>query len=242
MKRKKKKKKKKEEGGVAEEKIRNVSRVIRFTLNAGDIYCAMCVCLIGCIQDADCSGRTLATLLVAWVATLMVTSILLQWEYMWIVLTFLTILFLLICACMAYNIKKTHMRTWLNEHQRATSETERERERERRPVWTISNGLTTDDCREAESRRIVDLPPSYSSVVFSMQPTSGSLRPSLITGNSPADAKAEDPPPYSSMMAITDTSGRITEAANGPSTESSASATKNNIVSIDISNARDAHD
>lgn len=112
-----------------------LSRIILFTLNAGEIYCAMCVCLIGCIQGADCSGRTLATLLVAWVATLMVTSILLQWQYTWIVITTMTLMFLLVCACMAYNIKKTQVRTWFEDYQRTESERER---RERRHIWTIS--------------------------------------------------------------------------------------------------------
>lgn len=75
------------------------------------------------VQDADCSGRTLATLLVAWVATAMVASILLRWEYMWIVLAVLTLLFLLVCGYTAYYVKKAHARLLLEEHRRAAIRT-----------------------------------------------------------------------------------------------------------------------
>ncbi|XP_014482294.1 PREDICTED: uncharacterized protein LOC106748364 isoform X2 [Dinoponera quadriceps] len=192
------------------------------------------------LLGADCSGRTLATLLVAWVATLMVTSILLQWDYMWIVLTILTIMFLLLCACMAYNIKKAHMRTWATEHRRREAgDGER---RARRPVWTIS-GMTDEDRRERESRQVTDLPPSYSSVVLSVcstQPTSDSVqRVSLTIGDPPDGPKFEEPPPYSSVFSCTDAHDRNAEAANEPNTTSSVPATKdNNAVSIDMSQAQ----
>lgn len=74
------------------------------------------------IQDADCSGRMLATILVAWVTTAMIASILLQWEHMWIVLVILTLLFFLVCAYTVYTVKRTHARI-LIEQQRAAIRT-----------------------------------------------------------------------------------------------------------------------
>lgn len=74
------------------------------------------------IQDTDCSGRMLATVLVAWVTTAMIASILLQWEHMWIVLVILTLLFFLICVYTVYTVKKTHARI-LIEQQRAAIQT-----------------------------------------------------------------------------------------------------------------------
>lgn len=75
------------------------------------------------LQDADCSGRTLATLLVAWVTAAMVASILLQWEYMWIVLAVLTLLFLLLCGYTGYKMKRTHARMLLEQQRRAAIRT-----------------------------------------------------------------------------------------------------------------------
>lgn len=75
------------------------------------------------LQDADCSGRTLATLLIAWVTAAMVASILLQWEYMWIVLAILTLLFLLFCGYTGYKMKKTHARMLLEQQRRAAIRT-----------------------------------------------------------------------------------------------------------------------
>ncbi|XP_032688927.1 uncharacterized protein LOC116852549 isoform X2 [Odontomachus brunneus] len=199
-----------------------------------EIYCTMCVYLLGCIQDTDCSGRTLATVMVAWIAVLIVTSILLKWEYTWIVVTILTLLFLLICVWMAYHIKRAQQRTWFEEYQRRT---DYENERRERNIWTIS-GITVDNCGERESQRIVDPPPSYSSVIPTVQSTSESSRPSLTIGNLPNDSKCEDPPPYSSVICSTDTRDRNAEAANEPNTISSATATKNNST-IDMSRTQD---
>jgi len=86
------------------------------------------------VQDADCSGRTLATLLVAWVAMAMIASILLRWEYMWIVLAILTMLFLLVCGYTAYYVKRAHARM-LIEEQRAA-------------IRTVSSMMERSNCRE----------------------------------------------------------------------------------------------
>lgn len=75
------------------------------------------------VQDADCSGRALATLLITWVLTAMIASILLQWDYMWIVLMVLTMLVLVVCGYTAYNVKKAHTRFLLEEQRRAAIRT-----------------------------------------------------------------------------------------------------------------------
>lgn len=75
------------------------------------------------LQDADCSGRALASLLIAWVTITMVASILLEWDYMWIVLMILTLLFLFICGYIAYNVKKTNARILIEQQRRAAIRT-----------------------------------------------------------------------------------------------------------------------
>ncbi|XP_072766930.1 uncharacterized protein [Anoplolepis gracilipes] len=136
------------------------------------------------LLDADCSGRTLATLLVAWVTTAMVASILLQWEYMWIVLAILTLLFLLICGYTAYNVKRTHARILIEQQRRAA-------------IRTVS-GIMAANRREMESSTCsthhTDLPPSYASVVTTQTITSTSFRAS-------SEDKYKDPPPYSIVIA-----------------------------------------
>ncbi|XP_008552647.1 uncharacterized protein LOC103574874 isoform X1 [Microplitis demolitor] len=49
-------------------------------------------------HEQECAGRSLATLLISWVAVAMLGAILLRWEHMWIALTVLTLLFLMMCA------------------------------------------------------------------------------------------------------------------------------------------------
>lgn len=48
--------------------------------------------------SSECSGRSLASLLIAWVSAAMVASVLLRWKYMWIALAVLTLLFFLACG------------------------------------------------------------------------------------------------------------------------------------------------
>ncbi|KAM0725952.1 hypothetical protein ACS0PU_008033 [Formica fusca] len=135
------------------------------------------------LLDADCSGRTLATLLIAWVTIAMVASILLEWEYMWIVLMVLTLLFLFICGYTAYNVKKTNARMLIEQQRRAA-------------IRTVSS-ITAANRREMELYRThlhVDLPPSYTSVVTTQTTTSTSPRVS-------DEDKYENPPPYSIVIA-----------------------------------------
>lgn len=139
------------------------------------------------LLDADCSGRTLATLLVAWVTTAMVASILLQWEYMWIVLAILTLLFLLVCGYTAYSVKRTHARILIEQQRRAA-------------IRTVS-GITAANRREIESSTYsthlsADLPPSYASVVTTQTSTTPRA--------SSDEDKYEDPPSYSIVVASLD--------------------------------------
>ncbi|XP_012057482.1 PREDICTED: uncharacterized protein LOC105620601 [Atta cephalotes] len=140
------------------------------------------------LLDADCSGRMLATILVAWVTTAMIASILLQWEHMWVVLVILTLLFFLVCGYTVYTVKRTHARI-LIEQQRAA-------------IRTISD-ITTNR-RQAESSAYAvhsspDLPPSYASVM-TVQGTSRSTQ-MLTTINPSSEDKFENPPPYSIVIA-----------------------------------------
>ncbi|XP_066586268.1 uncharacterized protein [Prorops nasuta] len=133
------------------------------------------------LLDTDCSGRALATLLVAWVGTAIVASILLRWKYMWIALAVLTLLFLLACGYTACHSKA------INENARAINgtitdeESEIRRRRHMRRGRARSGGreaqITTvssrvDNCFENEPPGyqafwITDLPPSYASVIGS---------------------------------------------------------------------------
>ncbi|KAL0134681.1 hypothetical protein PUN28_001459 [Cardiocondyla obscurior] len=138
------------------------------------------------VQDADCSGRMLATILVAWVTTAMIASILLQWEHMWIVLVILTLLFFLVCGYTVYTVKRTHARILL-EQQRAAIRT----------ISGIANSRRQEPLAFAV-RSPPDLPPSYASVV-TVPGSSAPVRASE-TGGSSGDNKFEDPPPYSIVI------------------------------------------
>ncbi|XP_018401062.1 PREDICTED: uncharacterized protein LOC108778388 [Cyphomyrmex costatus] len=140
------------------------------------------------LLDADCSGRMLATILVAWVTTAMIASILLQWEHMWVVLVILTLLFFLVCGYTVYTVKRTHARI-LIEQQRAA-------------IRTISD-ITANRRQAGSSTYAVhsspDLPPSYASVMT----VQGTSRPTQMstTINPSNEDKFENPPPYSIVIA-----------------------------------------
>ncbi|KAH0954226.1 hypothetical protein HN011_001749 [Eciton burchellii] len=153
------------------------------------------------LLDADCSGRTLATLLVAWVAMAMVASILLRWEYMWIVLAILTMLFLLVCGYTAYYVKRAHARMLLEEQRAA--------------IRTVSSITERSNCREMErsayaAQLNADLPPSYASVV-SMQSSSTS---SLARIDRSVEDKFEEPPSYSTVININTQEQNAQEASS----------------------------
>ncbi|XP_011334334.1 uncharacterized protein LOC105277585 isoform X2 [Ooceraea biroi] len=172
------------------------------------------------LLDADCSGRTLATLLVAWVATAMVASILLRWEYMWIVLAILTMLFLFVCGYTAYYVKRAHARMLIEEQRRA--------------IRTISGIAERNNRREMErsayaTQLTVDLPPSYASVM-SAQPTSTPPPASLQIDRSGED-KFEEPPPYSTVINISVQEQTAQEASSVSNTSSSALTKKDDAIS-----------
>ncbi|XP_012235306.1 uncharacterized protein [Linepithema humile] len=175
------------------------------------------------LMDADCSGRALATLLVAWVLTAMIASILLRWDYMWIVLMVLTMLVLLVCGYTAYNVKKAHARLLLEEQRRAA-------------IRTIS-GMTAATRREQESsvyaaHLSVDLPPSYASVVAVQTPTSA---PTILTIDRSGDDKYEDPPSYAIVVASLDTQDRCAETSGLSNVQPFAPAEKNSTAPATIS-------
>lgn len=129
----------------------------------------------------------LATILVAWVTTAMIASILLQWDHMWIVLVVLTVLFFLVCGYTVYTVKRTHARILI--------------EQQRVAIRTISD--ITANRRQTGSSTIAvhstpDLPPSYASVV-AVQGPSMSTQTSVTIG--PPEDKFENPPPYSIAIA-----------------------------------------
>jgi len=176
------------------------------------------------VQDADCSGRALAILLVAWVLTAMVASILLRWDYMWVVLMILTMLVLLICGYTAYNVKKAHARFLLEEQRRAAIRTvsgmTAANRREvmitiscRNELIIYSEGMR-NFCKfmrlflQQESSVYAahlspDLPPSYASVV-SMQTTPTSA-PAILSADQSGHDKYDDPPSYAIVVASLDT-------------------------------------
>ncbi|XP_011166192.1 uncharacterized protein LOC105200370 [Solenopsis invicta] len=149
------------------------------------------------LLDADCSGRMLATVLVAWVTTAMIASILLQWEHMWIVLVILTLLFFMVCGYTVYTVKRTHARIII--------------EQQRAAIRTISD-ITANRRQQAGSSPYMvhltpDLPPSYASVVTVQE---ASTRASN-TDDSLGQDKFEDPPPYSIVIASTNVQEQNTE-------------------------------
>lgn len=159
----------------------------------------------------------LATVLVAWVTTAMIASILLQWEHMWIVLVILTLLFFLVCGYTVYSVKRTHARI-LIEQQRAAIRTISDITANRRqPLQTVSSAFTVRSTRS-------DLPPSYASVM-SIQGTSTSPR----TIDPPGEDKFEDLPPYSVVIASINAQEQNVEASREWHV-SSASMKKNDTV------------
>ncbi|GAB1863896.1 hypothetical protein CAJAP_04975 [Camponotus japonicus] len=165
------------------------------------------------LLDADCSGRTLATLLVAWVTAAMVASILLQWEYMWIVLAILTLLFLLLCGYTGYKMKRTHARMLLEQQRRAA-------------IRTVSS-ITAINRRQIDStyptHLHADLPPSYTSVT--MQTTTS-------TSQASDEDKYEDPPPYSVVIASLDNSQNPNAEISSESNVSPFKFTKTRVADV----------
>ncbi|XP_071566833.1 uncharacterized protein [Temnothorax nylanderi] len=157
------------------------------------------------LLDADCSGRMLATILVAWVTTAMIASILLQWEHMWIVLVILTLLFFFVCGYTVYTVKRTQARILI--------------EQRRAAIRTISD-ITANRGQAGPlaftMRSAPDLPPSYASVV-TVQGTSGTPGQTSGTVDPPGENKfLEDPPPYAIVVASINMQERNAEVSNEP--------------------------
>ncbi|XP_011876427.1 PREDICTED: uncharacterized protein LOC105566766 [Vollenhovia emeryi] len=166
------------------------------------------------IQDADCSGRMLATILVAWVTTAMIASILLQWEHMWIVLVILTLLFFLVCGYTVYTVKRTHARILL-EQQRAAIRTISDITANRRQTGPLTFAI----------RSTPDLPPSYASVMT----VQGTSAPPRVPAESHED-KFEDPPPYSIVIASINMQERNAEVSSEQHVPRAGPAKKNDTV------------
>ncbi|XP_043283580.1 uncharacterized protein [Venturia canescens] len=165
-------------------------------------------------RDVDCSSRSLATLMVAWVGAAMVASILLRWKYMWIALTILTLLFLFACGYAACNARRAHERAMANEENRIF-----EQNRRHRDIQSVSGSV--DECREAteppayQSYWITDLPPPYAVVIGAEVPPPPPPPPMPRSSNpeppSPTNTK---PPPYS--VAIQTDPIDVTQATSSP--------------------------
>lgn len=143
-------------------------------------------------RDVDCSGRSLATLLVAWVGAAMMASVLLRWKYMWIALTILTLLFLFACGYAACNARKAHARVMLNEEARVLDR--RRRDRNIQSVsGSVANGAEITEPPAYQSYWITDLPPPYA-VVIGAEPPPAFPRSSE---SEPITPRLSNPPPYS---------------------------------------------
>lgn len=162
-------------------------------------------------KQADCSGRALATLVIAWVGAALVASVLLKWTHMWVSLAVLTLLFLVACGYAAYDARKTQERV-------LARETERQEERRRRreqQLESVSGGvdnypevrsvqllksrllqkliqIQVIDPPEYQTFWVPDLPPSYNAVV-STQPASSVVDPEVPAVLPP---RLSNPPPY----------------------------------------------
>ncbi|XP_043467128.1 diacylglycerol kinase A-like isoform X2 [Leptopilina heterotoma] len=118
-------------------------------------------------RDTDCTSRSLATLLVAWVGAAMVASVLLRWKYMWIALAILTLLFLIACGYAACNARSAHQRIACRSNRPIV------RRRSIENVQTVSrivDGNYVVDPPAYQTFWITDLPPSYSAVIRAQPP------------------------------------------------------------------------
>ncbi|XP_034937718.1 uncharacterized protein [Chelonus insularis] len=141
-------------------------------------------------RQSECSGRSLATLLIAWVSAALVASVLLRWKYMWIALAVLTLLFLIACGYAA----STHRR---NTERSTSREETRIIDGRNRNIPTVSGGVDNNTDIIAppayQTYWINDLPPSYT-VVIGTQPPTGAYPMHVEELFTP---RPSNPPPYS---------------------------------------------
>lgn len=140
-------------------------------------------------METECSGRSLATLLVAWVSAAMVASVLLRWKYMWIALAVLTLLFLIACGYAAFTTRRNLQRDILTE--------EAYFDHRRREISTVSGDLAPCGDRVEppayQNYWITDLPPPYA-VVIGAEPTPPTAGEERVQAVGP---RLSNPPPYS---------------------------------------------
>ncbi|XP_011303785.1 uncharacterized protein [Fopius arisanus] len=140
------------------------------------------------IQETECSGRSLATMLVAWVSAAMVASVLLHWKYMWIALAVLTLLFLIACGYAAFTTRRNI--------QRDIQSNEAYMDQRSREINSVSGDLAPCDDRSEppayQNYWITDLPPPYAVVIGVEQAPPSSLE----RAQSPPP-RLSNPPPYS---------------------------------------------
>ncbi|XP_015116257.1 uncharacterized protein LOC107040625 isoform X2 [Diachasma alloeum] len=139
-------------------------------------------------RESECSGRSLATLLVAWVSAAMVASVLLRWKYMWIALAVLTLLFLIACGYAAFTTRRNLQRDILTDDPYF--------DQRRREINTVSGDLAS--CGERveppayHNYWITDLPPPYA-VVIGAEPPPTPVE-ERVQSQGP---RLSNPPPYS---------------------------------------------
>ncbi|XP_051167455.1 GATA zinc finger domain-containing protein 4-like isoform X2 [Leptopilina boulardi] len=148
-------------------------------------------------QDTDCTSRSLATLLVAWVGAAMVASVLLRWKYMWIALAILTLLFLIACGYAACNARRTQHRIVCRSNRPVVR---RHSVEHVETVSRIVDGNYVVDPPAYQTFWITDLPPSYSAVIRG-QPSNSLPNYHLTSVDEFAiGPRLSNPPPYT--MAI----------------------------------------
>ncbi|XP_015592227.1 probable serine/threonine-protein kinase clkA isoform X2 [Cephus cinctus] len=168
--------------------------------------------------DSDCSGRSLATLVIAWVGAAMIASILLRWTYMWIALTVLTLLFLVACGYATCNARRAHLRAMMEEEEWQAG---RQRRRERR-LETVSGGV--DNYPEVinppayENYWITDLPPAYTVVVGEHGSEHANLPPLPDEGPAISNRRNSNPPPYS-VAIQSEPAALASQSQSGPITD-----------------------
>ncbi|XP_012283513.1 uncharacterized protein LOC105701381 isoform X2 [Orussus abietinus] len=146
-------------------------------------------------RGSDCSGRSLVTLVVAWIGAAMVASVLLGWKYVWIAMTVLTMLFLIACGYAACTAKKVQ----------ANALSRAEMERRRRQVVDIETISGEVDGHvqiirppEYQTYWITDLPPPYSTIM-GVSPAVGfpHQQPPEEANVGSDERRISNPPPYS---------------------------------------------
>ncbi|XP_033215681.1 uncharacterized protein LOC117172052 isoform X2 [Belonocnema kinseyi] len=165
-------------------------------------------------QDADCTNRSLATLLVAWLGAAMVASVLLRWKYMWIALAILTLLFLIACGYAACSARRSHERIVYENGDRHIV---RRRRHSLEHVQTVSRVVDNNYIVEPPSYQtfwVQDLPPTYSAVVRTQVPASIPDYRLTSADDPPIGPRLSNPPSYSIAIGSNHPTAQIGQPAN----------------------------